>query len=222
MIENEAVSQPGGFHRQDFNLLRRLGEDDANGETTEDVDELWARTRTLIDALGRQLFGDDAQVELWAAHDPSERGPFLWARMKRAAHAPYATHVGVFLSPAFCNLSIDLEKDPLDAGESAETLDEVVDFFRHDAAGLIDPAPHPDLRVWTDTRNVVPATGFADVDFTAFMEANRDSGHPWPKAGYLLSADEVIDFGDRWVAECYARAVVLVPVYDAMIDSFSE
>jgi len=213
------MSHSGGFDRQDFDLLQRIGEDDSGTSAGEQADKLWSRTRTLVAALARQTFGDDAVVALWAEHDVAERGPFLWARMKRPAHADFATHIGVFLSPGFCNLSIDLEKDPLDAGESAETLDQVIEFFRDGAGDLIDPPARPDLRIWTDTENVIPAAGFADVDFDAFMQANRDRGHPWPNAGYLLSADEVIGFGDHWVAECQARAVVLVPIYDAMIDS---
>lgn len=221
MSQDEAVSQRGGFRRRDFELLRRIGEEDAAAASAQ-VDELWARTRTLIDALGHELLGGDAYATLWAEHDAAERGPFLWARMKRAAHKRFATHIGVFLSPGFCNLSIDLEKDPVDAGESAETLRQVFDFFRDDAVGLLDPPARPDLRVWTDTSNVVPAAEFAGVHFEAFMEANRDTGHPWPNVGYLPSADEVIGFGDRWVAECHARTVVLVPIYDAMIRSFGR
>jgi hypothetical protein len=73
--------------------------------------------------------------------------------------------------------------------------------------------------VWTDTENVVTPSEFREQDFDAFMERNRDSGHPWPKVGYLLDADAVVGFDDAWLREMHARAAVLVPVYEAMVRS---
>lgn len=218
----EVRTYPGGFGREDFDLLQRIGEDDPlSDDARRGVDLLWIKARRLADALAARLFGPEGfHATVWPDGEDGERGPFLWIRCKRAGNEGYATHIGVFLSPGFCNLALDLEKDPIEAGEAAEAVDQVLDFYRNEGAGLIDPPARPDLHVWTDAENVVPATGFAGVDFDAFMEDNRDAGHPWPKAGYLLSTDDVAGFGDDWVAECHARAVVLLPIYDAMIRSF--
>ena len=212
----------GGFRQRDFDLLREIGEGAGGGAHGEDADALWTRARALSDSLAHRLLGGGANTEVWGEHDPAQRGPFLWIRLKRTSATAFATHIGIFLSPGLCNLSIDLEKDPLDAGEAGETLDQFIDFFRDDAVALIDPPARPDLQVWTDTGNVAPAKGFAAVDFGGFMDANRDAGHPWPKAGYLMRADEVVGFGDGWVAEYHDRALVLLPVYDAMIRSYAR
>ena len=53
------------------------------------------------------------------------------------------------------------------------------------------------------------------------MGDNHDPGHPWPKAGYLLSVADVEGFADRWVEEYRERGAALVPIYDAMIRSFA-
>jgi len=211
-----------GFTAADFDLLQRLGDDVGDGDAAANADALWHKTRRLIAQLGAGLFGDGLySAALWPDDDGGERGPFLWARLKRAGSERFATHIGVFLSPGLCNLAIDLEKDPLDAGESAESLAQVLDFYRAEALGLIDPPARPDLRVWTDTRNVIPAGDLGAVHFADFMAANSDAGHPWPKVGYLLSAENVVDFGDDWLAEYHPRAVPLVPIYDAMLRSFT-
>jgi hypothetical protein len=213
-----------GFESNDFDLLRRLGETaDPDDALATDIDVLWAKAEYLIGALGTGLFGTGGfSFALWPDDEAGERGPFLWGRLKRAGQDGFATHIGLFLSPDFCNLAIDLEKDLVEAGESDETVAQVLAFYRSEAASLIDPPAHPEMRVWTDTRNVVPAAGYADIDFEAFMADNRDAGHPWPKVGYLLSADDVVRFGDGFVGECKARATALVPVYDAMIESFER
>jgi hypothetical protein len=213
-----------GFGRREFELLRRLqsGEEQLAGGTQERVDELWERTDRLIGELGAALFGEGNQAAaLWPDGDDGDRGPFLWARLKRAGNERFATHLGAFLSPDACNLSIDLEKDPLDAGESAERLEQVIDFYGDGLAAALRPPLRPDLLVWTDPENVVAAGEFATIDFERFMAANADAGHPWPKIGYLLSAGQVEAFGDRWVQECRTRLAPLVPVYDAMIRSFA-
>lgn len=212
------------FTAADFSLLQRLGDDTAGGEDlAANTDALWDKTGRLIAELGVELFGAGGySAALWPDGGDGERGPFLWARIKRSGGERFATHIGVFLSPDFCNLSIDLEKDLLDAGHSGETLAQVLDFYREDALGLINPPARPDLSVWTDTRNVVRAGEFGATHFfDDFMAANSDTGHPWPKVGYLLEATEVIAFGDDWFAEYAGRAVVLVPIYDAMLRSLS-
>ena len=89
-------------------------------------------------------------------------------------------------------------------------------------ASMFGPTTGGDLQVWTDTQNIVAATDFETVDFAAFMNANRDVAHPWPKVGYIFSADDVEGFGNRWVEEYRARAALLVVVYDAMIRSFAR
>lgn len=212
-----------GFSAEDFALLQRIGAGAAGGEELAvGADALWDKAGRLIARLGTGLFGGGGfSAALWPDGGDGERGPFLWGRIKRSGAERFATHIGVFLSSGLCNLAIDLEKDPLDAGESAESLAQILDFYRAEALGLMDPPARPDLCVWTDTRNVVPAGELAGVDFDDFMAANRDAGHPWPKVGYLLNAENVVDFGDDWLAEFHPRAVPLVPIYDAMLRSFA-
>lgn len=209
-----------GFEPDDFELLEKF----EAGIATEDlVDRLWRKAGRLIGKLGADLFGDGFyHADLWPEGDgdDGDRGPFLWARIKRTGNEKYATHIGVFLSPGLCNLSIDLEKDLLDAKQSGEILEQVIKFFRSDLPSMLGPATRKDLQVWTDSQNVVALDNFGSVDFTAFMNANQDSGHPWPKVGYILSAHDVEGFGDRWGEEYRQRAQYLVEVYDAMIRSF--
>lgn len=224
MSPPEATSTTAsGFAREDLLLLQGIADGDGTCDpASAPADALWDKAERLVGKLGAALFGAEGFVlSLWPDAG-GERGPFLWARLKRAGNERFATHIGVFLSPGFCNLSLDLEKDPLDAGESAETLAQVLDFYRNAAARLIEPATRTDLWVWTDTGNVVTPVGFAGLDFERFMAANRDTGHPWPKAGYLLSADEVVRFGGEWLQQMHARAAVLVPIYDAMIRAFGD
>jgi hypothetical protein len=212
------------FSVEDFELLRQLesGKEDLSGGLDDRTDRLWAKTEGLIGELGAALFGEGNQAAaLWPDGDAGDRGPFLWARLKRAGNAQFATHLGAFLSPDACNLSIDLEKDPLDAGESAERLEQVIDFYGDGLAAALRPPLRSDLVVWTDPGNVFAVGDFATIDFERFMAANADAGHPWPKVGYLLNAAEVQAFGDRWVQECRTRLAPLVPVYDAMIRSFA-
>lgn len=209
-----------GFEGAAFELLRELETGEAGDEA---VDKLWARTRRLFGDLGAGLFGEhDHHVDLWpeGAGDDGDRGAFLWGRLKRANNKRFATHIGVFLSPGLCNLSIDLEKDLLDAGQSDESLEQFVGFCGSELPSLFDPATRPDLQVWTDSQNVVAAAQFGTVDFAAFMDANRDADHPWPKIGYISSAEQVQGFGNDWVGEYRARARPLVATYDAMIRSF--
>ena len=213
----------GGFGADDFALLEAMAAagSERSADLAERVDALWAKADRLVDALGAGLFDiGDYAASIWPDSDADERPPFIWARLKRAGNERYATHIGLFLSPGFCNLAIDLEKDPLDAGDSAETLDQVIEFYRSDFASTLAATERTDMRVWTDTRNVVGSAGFAAINFDRFMVDNRDEGHPWPKAGYLLSVADVEGFADRWVEEYRARGAALVPIYDAMIRSF--
>ena len=210
------------FTAADFALLGEMagGGPEHSVDLAERVDALWAKAERLVGELGAGLFGaENYSAAIWPDSVTDERLPFIWARLKRVENQRYATHVGLFLSPGFCNLSIDLEKDPLDAGESAETLEQVVGFFGSQFASLSRELA-TDVRVWTDTRNVVGIAGFAALDFDRFMADNHDADHPWPKVGYMLSAADVAGFDDRWVEEYRARAAPLVPVYDAMIKDF--
>ncbi|HEX9698776.1 MAG TPA: hypothetical protein VGD06_04875 [Acidobacteriota bacterium] len=223
MSEPDENRIAGGFAPGDFELLGRLesAEEELAGGVQERADELWERAERLIGELGAALFGEGNQVAaLWPDGGDGDRGPFLWARIKRAGNERFATHLGAFLSPGSCNLSIDLEKDPLDAGESAERLEQVLDFYPDGLVSSLRPPLRPDLVVWTDPDNVVAAADFAAVDFDRFMAANADTGHPWPKVGYLLSAADVEELGEGWVEGCRARLAPLVPVYDAMIRSY--
>ena len=210
-----------GFEPDDFELLEKF---EAGIATDDLVDRLWRKAGRLIGKLGADLFGDGLyHADLWPEGDgdDGDRGPFLWARIKRVGKEQYATHIGVFLSPDLCNLSIDLEKDLLDAKQSGEILEQVIEFFCSDLPSMLDSATHTDLQVWTDSQNVVAVNNFRTVDFTAFMNGNQDAGHPWPKVGYILSAHDVESFGDRWVEEYRQRAQCLVGIYDAMIGSFA-
>ena len=210
------------FTAADFALLEEMAAagPEHSVDLVERVDALWAKAERLVGKLGAGLFGaDNYSAAIWPDSAPDERLPFVWARLKRVGNQPYATHIGLFLSPGFCNLSIDLEKDPLDAGESAETLEQVVAFFGSQFASFSRDLA-TDVRVWTDTRNVVDTAGFAAVDFDRFMADNHDADHPWPKVGYMFSAADVAGFAGRWVEEYRGRAAPLVPIYDAMINGF--
>ena len=214
-----------GFGAEDFALLEAMAA--AGSEQPADLagrtNALWAKVDRLVHGLGDALFeAGNYGASIWPDNDADERLPFIWARLKRSASESFSTHIGLFLSPAFCNLSIDLEKDPLEAGESAETLDQVIEFFRSRFPLMSSELGTTDLRVWTDTRNIVGTAGFAAIDFERFMADNHDAEHPWPKVGYILSARDVAGFADRWVEEYVARAAPLVPIYDAMISSFGR
>ena len=217
MPENDAR-----FTASDFDVLGRIDAEPSAADSRQ-ADDLWSKTTTMLDRLGADLFGaGECVAALWpdSPLDDGERGPFLWARLKRAGAEQFAMHLGIFVSPGFCNLALDLEKDLLDAGRSGERLEQVVGFYRDEIAPLVDASMPDELEIWTDTRNVVAAAAFPEVDFDAFMAANRDAGHPWPKIGYILDADAMLRFGDRWVEEMAARATPLLPIYDAMIRSF--
>jgi hypothetical protein len=229
--QTQGSSKPAGlgdefaaFTTADFALLEEMadGGTEHSPGPAERVDALWAKAERLVGELGAGLFGaENYSAAIWPDSATDERLPFIWARLKRVGNQRYATHIGLFLSPGFCNLSIDLEKDPLDAGESAETLEQVVAFFSsHFASISRDLAT--DLRVWTDTRNVVGTAGFAALDFDRFMADNHDADHPWPKVGYMFSAADVAGFAGRWVEEYRGRAAPLVPIYDAMIQGFGR
>ncbi len=224
MSDTEAGSgDSAGFGAEDFAILEGMAAADSRptGDLADRVDALWAKAERLVDELGAGLFGEAGHTAaVWPDNDDDERPPFIWARLKRAGNERYATHIGLFLSPGSCNLSIDLEKDPLDAGDSAETLDQVIEFYRSDFASTLTETERMDIRVWTDTRNVVGTVGFASIDFDRFLADNRDPGHPWPKTGYVLSVADVERFAPRWVEEYRERAAPLVPIYDAMIRSF--
>ena len=216
--------ESAAFTAADFALLEEMAGDSTEHsvDLAERVDGLWAKAERLVGELGAGLFGaENCSAAIWPDSVTDERLPFIWARLKRVENRRYATHIGLFLSPGFCNLSIDLEKDPLDAGTSAETLEQVVAFFGSQFA-LISRDLDTDVRVWTDTRNVVGIAGFGALDFDRFMADNHDADHPWPKVGYMLSAADVAGFGGRWVEEYQARAAPLVPLYDAMLNSFGS
>jgi hypothetical protein len=177
-----------------------------------------------MDELGSGLFGAGRfQAAVWpeGGVDAGERGAFLWGRLKGAGAEGFATHIGVFVSAGLCNLSIDLEKDLLDARQSGESLAQVLEFFRSGLAATLGPTTPAALSVWTDTRNVVAARDFDSVDFSAFLNANRDADHPWPKIGYILTAEEVQGFGERWVEEYRSRGAPLIAVYETMIRTFA-
>jgi hypothetical protein len=222
MGKSQEYRVAAGFGAEDFELLGQLGSGEGPSRGLRDrTDRLWAKAEGLVDELGARLFGAGNQAAaLWPDGGDGDRGAFLWARIKRSGNERFATHLGAFLSPDSCNLSIDLEKDPLDAGESAERLEQVIDFYRDGLVSALRPPLRPDLVVWTDPDNVVAAADFAAVDFDSFMAANADAAHPWPKVGCLLGTAEVQAFDERWVEECRARLAPLVPVYDAMIRSF--
>ncbi len=204
-----------GYDATDFDLLRRAEHSDPVA-----TDVLWEKTAAWIDRLGAALFGEGGfHAALWPDEDGDERPPFLWARLKRVGNEPFCTHIGVFLSPGFCNLSLDLEKDLLDAGASAESLAQVLDFYRGEFDAPSIDVGRSDMRIWTDTKNVIAAADRQGTDFDGFMAANRDAGHPWPKVGYLLTPEEVCGFGERWVEAYGERASALIPYYEAFIHS---
>jgi len=212
------------FTTADFELLEEMDTagPDRSVHLTERADALWAKAERLVGELAAGLFGaDNYSAAIWPDSAGEERLPFIWARLKRSGNQSYATHIGVFLSPGFCNLSVDLEKDLLDAGESAETLEQVVGFFGSQFASISRDLA-TDVRVWTDTRNVVGVAGFAALDFDRFMADNHDADHPWPKVGYMFTAADVAGFAERWVEEYRGRAAPLVPMYDAMINGFGR
>ena len=212
------------FTAADFALLEEMAAagPEHSVDLAERVDALWAKAERLVGELGAGLFGaENYGAAIWPDSATDERLPFIWGRLKRVGNERYATHIGLFLSPGFCNLSIDLEKDPLDAGESAETLEQVVAFFGSQFASISKDLA-TDARVWTDTRNVVGTAGFAAINFDRFMADNHDADHPWPKVGYMFSAADVAGFAGRWVEEYRGRAAPLLPIYDAMINGFDS
>lgn len=227
MFETGSQTKPGGdpagFGAADFALLEGMAvaDSDRTGDLADRIDVLWAKADRLANELGVALFGEAGHTAaVWPDNYRDECPPFIWGRLKRAGNERYATHIGWFLSPESCNLSIDLEKDPLDAGDSAETLDQVIEFYRSEFASTLTGIERMDIRVWTDARNVVGTVGFSAIDFHRFMADNHDPDHPWPKTGYTLSAADVEGFASRWVEEFRQRAAPLVPIYDAMIRSF--
>lgn len=214
------TSVDSGFSAGDFRLLEEMAFAGASVAPHREVriEALWAKAARLVPRLGEKLFPSESfTVAIWPDTAQDERLPFIWARLKRAVGARYATHIGVFLAPDQCNLCIDLEKDLLDAGSAAEHLDQVLDFYRCKLAESIGSLGRSDLKVWTDPHNVVSAEEFPRLDFERFMDANTDTDHPWPRIGYLLDAAQVQAFAEGWVQETAFRAMALVPVYDAMI-----
>ncbi len=212
-----------GFSAADFHLLEEMARPGAPGEPDRNarVEALWAKATRLVTQLGDRLFVDDRfTADVWPDTAEDERLPFIWARLKRAENARFATHIGLFLSPDQCNLCIDLEKDLLDAGAAGERLEQVLEFYRGQLAERTASLNRSDVRVWTDADNVVSAVEFPSVDFGRFMEANTDTDHPWPRVGYLFDAAEVQAFADRWVEEMTLRAGELAPVYDAMTRAY--
>ena len=210
------------FGVTEFAVLERLAAagDAVPGELGEELDLVWEGTRRLLEQVGRRVLPNGFELELWPWREGDDLFPFVWARLKEDGLARFATHLGLFLSPTHCNCSIDLEKDPLDAGESAETLEQVLAYYEGGEWARYLTDSHPDLRLWTDTLNVVTPVELEERGVAAFMAANRDPAHPWPKVGYLLEAEQVAAFGDRLADELEARFASLLPVYRSMIASF--
>lgn len=217
----KATSNENGFSVSDFALLENMAAGD--GEIVDGVDELWAKASRLIVELGGRLADEPGfAAAIWPDRADDERLPFIWARLKRPENAAFATHIGLFLSPRLCNLGIDLEKDLIDAGDAAERLEQVMSFYGGPVRARIEALSRPDLMVWTDSVNKVPARSFSGVSLKAFMASNKDLGHPWPRIGYLFDARQVCGFGDGWVDAMAERAVELVPIYDAMIRAYGR
>jgi hypothetical protein len=212
-----------GFSAGDFRLLEEMAFAGTSVAPRSEarIEALWAKAARLVDGLGKKLFPSERfTVAIWPDSAQNERLPFIWARLKRDVGARYATHIGVFLAPDQCNLCIDLEKDLLDAGVAAEHLDQVLDFYRCRLAESMGSLGRSDMKVWTDPHNVVSAGEFPGLDLDCFMDANTDSGHPWPRIGYRFDATEVQAFAEGWVQETTLRAMPLVPIYDAMIAAY--
>ena len=211
-----------GFGAADFADLEQLAalERSVPDELAGRLDATWRRLECSLSRVGSSLLPEGHQAALWPWREGEALFPFVWGRIKAADWSEFATHLGLFLSPGYCNVCIDLEKDPLDAGESAETLEQVLSYF---SGGEWKTAlgEHPDdLQLWTDSRNVVTLAGFEETGFDAFMAANQDPSHPWPKLGYLPDAQKVAAYGEHLDDELEARFRTLAPVYRAMLDSF--
>ncbi len=170
------TSVDSGFSAGDFRLLEEMAFAGASVAPHSEarIEALWAKAARLVHRLGEKLFaGERFTVAIWPDTAQDERLPFIWARLKRAVGARYATHIGIFLAPDQCNLCIDLEKDLLDAGSAAEHLDQVLDFYRCKLAESIGSLGRSDVKVWTDPHNVVSAAEFPRLDFERFRMPTR-------------------------------------------------
>ena len=222
-------------------LLDRLAAG-TSGAPADALDALWERVGGLLEATAAALPAPASfQTELWPWLDPQDPRvgyPFLWGRIKARDRTDYAAHMGLFISATSANFCVDLEKDLLDAGVSRESLADVHGFYagrgravlssldrQSTPGGLAGPAEHDTPEevlpaIWTDRGNVRRVADFLDGDFNAFMSANNDHGHPWPKVGYLF--DPIANVSVRDAVELLPRLVkwakTLLPIYSGLVD----
>lgn len=209
------------FGERDFAVLETLAQQDA----PPPLDSPLAHGAQRAHDNGRQLLqrGADAagrpelHLSVWPWRSDEELFPFVWGRYKLESARPWAAHIGVFLSPGGCNCALDLEKDPLDAGEANESLSEVLAFYRDRRSDLFSDLDDRHLGVWTDDVNVVGVEDFLVADFDRFMGAHRDAGHPWPRIGYRFAPDDPRFTPERQVASLGAWLDRLLPLYEELL-----
>lgn len=175
----------------------------------------WERARHLCRQAADASGHPGMALEIWPWRKAGAVFPFVWARFKKPTATGHASHVGLFLSNDGCNCCLDLEKDLLDAGESEETLADVMAFYRDSNA--LPREDDPDLRVWTDEDNVLSLSAFRLADLDEFMAANQDEGHPWPRIGYRFDPQELIAAPDGQIARLGAWLGRLQPFYGALL-----
>ncbi|MFW6198461.1 MAG: hypothetical protein ACOC5E_01420 [Acidobacteriota bacterium] len=200
----------------DFALLHRLEEaDEVEDDLAAALDDLWGRVESALQRATGQL-DDEWRVDLWPWNLEGDRFPFVWARCKLDEADEFAAHLGAFLSPGHCNLCLDLEKDALDDGSAAETLDQVRGFWRGPVAPLLRAAEDPRLKVWTDPDNVVAPEIYVEEGLGELLSRNNDPEHPWPRVGYLPSRQSLVGVEDL-VALLVDRFRTLAPLYRGQI-----
>lgn len=221
----EQISQEDlrGFAPEDLSVLGFAGADSGTLDEAarRDLDWLWDKADRLVRELGDRLFGEDrSTVAVWPWEVDGQTFPFIWGRLKEEGAEGMATHIGVFFSRDHCNVCIDLEKDAIDAGEAEESVAEVHGFYRERLGAALAERTPGNLQVWTDDDNVLSIREFLEADFDAFMEANQDTDHPWPRLGHLLEAREILGWEASWAEELQRRLEPVVPVYREMIATY--
>lgn len=211
-----------GFDADDFELLERLGEAnrvEVDADTAERADAAWERVEAVLRDAVVRTEAPGLSIDVWPWREGSNTNGFVWARLKRPDARSFATHLGVFLAPGDCNISLDLEKDRIEEGSSRESLEDVLDFYGDTGRPVLGGVEDPDIRIWTDADNVLELEEFLDEDLATFMDRNQDSEHPWPKLGYRLPAERLASAPDEQARLFGSRLESLVPVYDALVRS---
>jgi len=223
LFEQIAREDLQGFGPEDLSVLGFADPDPATLDEAarSDLDWLWAKAERLVTGLGDLLFGEEGHAsEVWPWEVEGQSFPFIWARLKAAGAERLATHIGFFFSRDHCNVCIDLEKDAIDAGEAQESVADVHRFYRERLARALPERTPDNLQVWTDDDNVLSIREFLEGDFDAFMAANQDEEHPWPRVGYLLEAREILGWEAAWADELQRMLEPVMPVYRKMVAAY--